>query len=385
MKIASLFSNFLAKASPDVRVVIDIGSMSIKTVLLEKRGRDICVLKKLVVELPVREEMLSIIKFVNAYIREELFKIIKDLHRVPKKITIGFSGDYLENSIEAIAVERPHKSRNISEEEVAAIFKKSLGEITSRREGMLLVDSFPVRVLVDGYEIEDVYKDMKGQRIGVYIFASFMKKEHWEQFKNLGHILGGIPIKFVSNQFVNAFSIPKVLKANEALLIDVGARATEISLVRGGRIYSIERFLFGGHTITKAIAKALDAEYADADSIKRQYQEQVLPQSVVSKIKGAVDESVASWLKEFISALSLDPHLMIPDNVFIFGGGAFLPELRAVLETGEWTKGFSWKQKTNISFLSAENISHGLLEEAKLTGFNEISFLSLIYYSYFVS
>ena len=362
MKIASLFSNFLAKASPDVRVVIDIGSMSIKTVLLEKRGRDICVLKKLVVELPVREEMLSIIKFVNAYIREELFKIIKDLHRVPKKITIGFSGDYLENSIEAIAVERPHKSRNISEEEVAAIFKKSLGEITSRREGMLLVDSFPVRGLVDGYEIED-----------------------WEQFKNLGHILGGIPIKFVSNQFVNAFSIPKVLKANEALLIDVGARATEISLVRGGRIYSIERFLFGGHTITKAIAKALDAEYADADSIKRQYQEQVLPQSVVSKIKGAVDESVASWLKEFISALSLDPHLMIPDNVFIFGGGAFLPELRAVLETGEWTKGFSWKQKTNISFLSAENISHGLLEEAKLTGFNEISFLSLIYYSYFVS
>ncbi|MBI2637828.1 MAG: hypothetical protein HYW88_02920 [Candidatus Sungbacteria bacterium] len=376
---------FAHKPAEDVRVVIDIGSMSLKTVLFEKKGQNISVLKKLVTELPVRGETLSVIKFVNASIREELFKIIKDIHRVPKKIIIGLSGEYVENAIETVAVERPHKTRSISEDEIAAVFKKGIEDISTRHGKTVVIDSFPVRVRVDGYDVEGVYKDMKGSKIEIFIFASCMKKEYWDQFKNLSHILGGVPIRFVSNQFVNAFSIPKIIKVPSALLVDIGARATEVSLVQGEKLYSVSRFASGGDIVTRSIAKALNIEYADANAVKRQYQEQVLPQTVVSKIQGAVRESVASWRKEFIASLSLDQHCIIPDNVFIFGGGASIPDVREFLESGGWASEFSWKQKIPVSFLSAEKISHGILEAGELTGFNEVSFLSLIFYSYLVN
>ena len=372
----------MKKKTQDVRVAIDIGSMSIKTILFEKKGENLIIIKKMVTQFPLREDAVSVVKFINTYIREGLFQIIKDIRRVPDKVIVGIAGDFLENRITFIKIERTHRNKTVSEEEIAEVFKKGIEEVSVKNPGAVLVDSFPMRVLIDGYEIEDVYKDITGGTVEIVIFSSLMKKEYWDQLKLLKRILGGIPLKFVSNQFVNAFSLPKILSVRDALLVDVGAKATEVSYVNNSKIRSVHRFLFGGHTFTKLISESLGVGYVEADNIKRQYEDQILPSSLVNKIKESVLKGVVGWEREFIDILSSDYNFIVPDNVFVFGGGLYLREIQDFLKKGEWTAGLSWREKINISFLSAEKITHNVLDVTKLSGFNEVSFLSLVYYSY---
>ena len=370
------------KKTQDIRVAIDIGSMSIKTILFEKKGENLIIIKKMATQFPLREDTISIVKFINTYIREELFRIIKDIHKVPDKVIIGIAGDFLENKITSIKVERAHRNKKVLEEEIAEVFKKGVEEVNVKNPGAVLVDSFPMRVSIDGYEIEDVYKDITGDTVEIFIFSSLMRKEYWDQFKFLKRILGGIPLKFVSNQFVNAFSLPKILNMDDALLMDIGAKATEISYVSNSKIRSIHRFLFGGYNFTKTISESLSVGYVEADNIKRQYEDRILPVSLVSKIKEAILRGVVEWEREFIEILSSDYNFVVPANVFVFGGGLYLKEIQDFLKRGEWAVGLSWRDKINISFLSAEKITHNVIDVTKLSGFNEVSFLSLIYYSY---
>lgn len=382
MTIKRFWEKFFEKKTRDIRAAIDIGSMSIKTVLFEKDGDNINILKKLVIQFPAREDALSIVKFINNHIREEIFQMIKEVRMVPRKVVIGVSGDFLENTVEAVKVERPNKNKKISESEVTDIFKKAVADISQSRKGLVMIDSFPSRVVVDGYEIEELGKDTIGETIEIFTFASLMKQEYWDQFKNISRILGGIPLKFVSNQFVNAFSLPKILKTDDALLVDIGAKATEVSLISKKRVVSIFRFPLGGYHITQLIAEVLKIGFAEADNIKRQYEDQVLPSGLANKIKNSVVKGVLSWQREFMENLSLDSNFTVPENVFVFGGGLYLKELQDFLKKGEWALGFSWREKTNVVFLSAEKINHTIFEETKLAGFNEVSFLSLIFYSY---
>lgn len=382
MVIGDFFGKFLKKKTRDIRVAIDIGSLSIKTVLFEKSGENLKIIKKLVTQFPLKEDPVFIVKFINSYIHDELFQIVKDIHRVPDKVIIGISGDFLENKISSIKVERTHKTKNISEEEISEIFKKGVEEVVGEGSDSLLVDAFPMRVVVDGYEIEDVYKNIGGGLIEVFIFSSTMKKDFWEQFKSIRRVLGGIPIKFVSNQFVNAFSLPKILNMPDVLLVDIGAKATEVAFVQNMKIRSIHRFLFGGYNFTKFISEALGVGYIEADNIKRQYEDQVLPQNLAGKIKNSILRGVVEWERDFIDILSSDYNLVVPASVLIFGGGLYLREIQDFLKRGEWAVGLSWHEKINISFLSAEKITHNVQEATKLSGFNEVSFLSLVYYSY---
>src|SRR3990167_3143417 len=292
MFIGDFWGKLMKKKTQDVRVAIDIGSMSIKTILFEKKGENLIIIKKMVTQFPLLEDTISIVKFINTYIREELFRIIKDIHKVPDKVIIGIAGDFLENKITSIKVERAHRNKKVLEEEIAEVFKKGVEEVSVKNPGAVLVDSFPMRVLIDGYEIEDVYKDITGGTVEIVIFSSLMKKEYWDQLKLLKRILGGIPLKFVSNQFVNAFSLPKILSVRDALLVDVGAKATEVSYVNNSKIRSVHRFLFGGHTFTKLISESLGVGYVEADNIKRQYEDQILPSSLVNKIKESVLKGV---------------------------------------------------------------------------------------------
>ena len=382
MAIRDFWGKLMKKKTQDIRVAIDIGSMSIKTILFEKKGENLIIIKKMVTQFPLREDTVAIVKFINTYIREELFQIIKDIRRVPNKVIIGIAGDFMENKISSIKIERAHKNRKVSEEEITEVFKKGIEVANAENPDAVLIDSFPMRVLIDGYEIEDVYKDSTGDTVEIFIFSSLMKKEHWDQFKLLKRILGGIPLKFVSNQFVNAFSLPKILNSPQALLIDVGAKATEISYVNNSKVRSIHRFLFGGYNFTKLISESLGVGYVEADNIKRQYEDQILPSSLTNKIKESVLRGVVEWEREFIDILSSDYNFIVPADVFVFGGGLYLKEIQDFLKRGEWAVGLSWREKINISFLSAEKITHNILEVTKLSGFNEVSFLSLVYYSY---
>ena len=382
MALRDIFRNFFPKAAPDIRVAIDIGSMSIKTVLFEKRGQNLIIIKKMVSQYPLREEPADLIKFINSYIREELFQIIKELHRVTSKVVAGVSGDFLENSIHSIKAGRPHKNKQLTETEVGEIFMKGRDDFSSGNSDSVLIDSFPLRTLVNGYEIKDLSGDIQGDSVEILIFASYMKKAHWDQFKTIKDVLGGIPLRFVSNQFVNAFSLPKILKVSDAFFVDVGAKATEMSLVEGERIRTIHRFPIGGYHFTKIVSDALGVGYIEADNIKRQYEDQVLPASVSAKIKGAFEKGIRGWKDEFVASISSNAHFILPASVYAFGGGLYISEIQDFLKEGEWTAGVSWREKTAVSFLSAEKISHNMLDITKLSGFNEVSFLSLIYYSY---
>ena len=80
MNFGGLFGKFASIKSRDIRVAIDIGSASIKTIVFEKKDNTSEITKKMITQFPQREDVLSVVKFINNYIREEIFKAIKNFH-----------------------------------------------------------------------------------------------------------------------------------------------------------------------------------------------------------------------------------------------------------------------------------------------------------------
>jgi Tfp pilus assembly PilM family ATPase len=112
------------------------------------------------------------------------------------------------------------------------------------------------------------------------------------------------------------------------LLLDIGASDTTAVFARGGRILHIRHFPFGGEMATRAIATALNSDFAEAEEMKRSGE---IPPAVAA----AIDEVCRRFCIELIntrtSLLWQGAIAQAPALVLLTGGGSRTPGLEAIL------------------------------------------------------
>ena len=69
------------------------------------------------------------------------------------------------------------------------------------------------------------------------------------------------------------------------------------------------------------------------------------------------------------------------DKIFVFGGGAALPEMRAELMDQSLFKDFAFSDNVSVVFLEAEKITPPEFSGEKLTSSSEITLVSLMIHS----
>lgn len=116
------------------------------------------------------------------------------------------------------------------------------------------------------------------------------------------------------------------------LVVDLGARATDMAIVTSGQIVFTRSIGTAGEALTRAVASQLKLEPAQAEEYKKAYG--VDPAQLEGKVKGAIGPILDVVVKEMEKALEFyrSKHAENPvKRVVLTGGTAGLPEVVSLI------------------------------------------------------
>jgi len=122
------------------------------------------------------------------------------------------------------------------------------------------------------------------------------------------------------------------LQNQVSLIIDFGARSTDIAIVKNSSLVFSRSIATAGEAFTRAIAQGLGIEHQQAEEYKKTYG--FSPDQLEGKIKGALDPvfgAVVNEVKKAIHFYQSEEKGAAPKIAIISGGTAGLPQIISVL------------------------------------------------------
>ncbi len=116
------------------------------------------------------------------------------------------------------------------------------------------------------------------------------------------------------------------------MLVDFGARSTDIAIVKNGQLSFTRTIPTAGEAFTRAVSQSLGVELSQAEEYKRTYG--MSPSQLEGKIKGALDpvfRMVVDEMKKAIHFYQSEEKGEAPKSVILAGGTAGMPEAISVL------------------------------------------------------
>ena len=341
-------------------IAIDVGSnTAIRSLLFSEAAHDRISLQKQHFELPRRDTYADLVPLVDAHLRRILSQYVKGIRAVPTGIVIGLGSSFAVNDIRTVRRERPKPENAVEPEEIRGILDGFIATETERTingEQHALAHLMPFRVTLDGYPIHAVSPTTAGRILEVQIFATYVPSALWARLAGLRALWGGMPIRFISDQAAIAAVVITLMNVPDAALIKIGARVTEVTLLADGGIPLTGRFARGGDDVTRAIAARLRMSDADAERIKRQLGATELPRDTLAAVTGIVTGEVEIWLANLVQFFKDNQRMILPDRVYLYGGGAGLALLRQRLAAKAWYHDLTFRDELGVMPLTAEDI-----------------------------
>jgi type IV pilus assembly protein PilM len=122
--------------------------------------------------------------------------------------------------------------------------------------------------------------------------------------------------------------------ADDALVVDIGARSTYLLFAGAKRRFQMRTLAFGGNAVTQALAGQLKLDFTDAEALKRQ----MLVGTGATPADVSVRKAVDRAREQFAQRLELElmrsllgqarhPEAVQPVRIYLTGGGAQMPGL----------------------------------------------------------
>lgn len=112
-----------------------------------------------------------------------------------------------------------------------------------------------------------------------------------------------------------------------SLLIDFGARSTDIAIAKKGKLSFSRSIPTAGEAFTRAVAQGLGVEYQQAEQYKKAYG--LSSSQLEGKVKNAIDpvfRMVADEIKKAIHFYQTEEKGEAPKSIILSGGSAGMPE-----------------------------------------------------------
>jgi hypothetical protein len=377
----SLFKKSPQPTGDAIAFDLSVDSLRIAVFRIEEGG-GARLLKKTVKDLPDRGHADGVAQLLAKEIREFIFHSIKESHRVPSRVRIGFPSDLLNNSIEIFSWDRALEKggKRISEDEITSAFHSAVSDSAGGGAAGAVIRSAPLFVAVNGYEI-DIHQEWPspaGEHIEIRAFCAKMPKEIWQFFSDLPKMWGGIDFEFFALQELQAVLFSRILSVRDATFIDVSARMTEISFVKNGTLAFVAALPFGGRTITRRIADRLNLSFADAERLKSQLGRMLLPKDTEQKTRDIIAESLREWRGAWMEKIVLDPEVILPERIYLSGGGALSFGIASVFEDEQIKQELFVSAQPLVAVLDAASLADGRIAGEKLIGPGDVSLAALM-------
>jgi len=371
-------------------VVLDIGSQFLKALLLEtnkeKKGIIHCWSKEVILKNNnggTSIDIENILKPCQKVLQKLKNKIPLKTNQlflgVGSEIIGGVSTSFCykrENPEQKIDItELKHLVQRVQWKGFEKIRKQFVLDTNLLEKDLKLIDAHIVDIKVDGQSISNPL-GFQGRELCLTIFNSYAEKALIKDLINLFSKLGLEIVGVAPHPYSLFYSFGSNLSKKDVLIIDVGGKVTEITLIKNqGEIIEARSFHLGGQSFTKTLAEFLELDLNDAETIKMQYSRGGVSPMARRRLEKLISSNVSSWLGGVKVVLNefFEKHNSFPKQIFLCGGGGDLPEIKKALESmdgvevitilpHEISKAENKTKLQNIPFLALSNLA---LERSK--------------------
>lgn len=345
-------------------LAVDIGTEAIKALVFHREN------KRIIVE----DSCLCYFDYFRDpgfdFRRESLRKGIAEAVDVLKsrnklsndKIFISLPPDICKGRIVKAVYNRADKDSLINKREAEEICRqvfedarRKLLENYSRESGILPQDIIFLHqsideIKIDGYIVAGL-QGFKGENLEMSILSSFLPKVYSNEFSVLFRTLGFKDLE-ITHEIQDIASL--IGSGQDALFVDVGGSLTQIILVKNGKIEGFNELKDGGRTFSLAVSHNLGLNFDESRILKEKYAKEELTEGARSKLKEIFSTYLRAWFEGFTKILEY-AQTSLPVDIFIFGGGSNLPEIKVMLSSGSWTRA-SFAFVPKVGFIPNERL-----------------------------
>jgi len=233
-----------------------------------------------------------------------------------------------------------------------------------------------IQTKIDGYSISGL-SGYKGKDLIIKILAVFLPKDYFEKINKIGKELKLNILKIVHM----AETLPFIFKGGKTngIFIDVGGEISQIFLARSGFLEKIDEFKAGGKIFSRQLADGLGIDEETARTLKEKYSKKLLSPASAKRVKEIFHPARKIWYQHLKDKIKeINPEKFFPSNIFLFGGGSLLPEIKEVLRENQIIglndlsaqAGFPISQPFNINFIEPGDLNNiedaaGLMKSPK--------------------
>ncbi len=362
-------------------IVLDVGSHSIKTAIFEKSDTEMSPrnVKKIVTRLGGASRGEGAAKSLE----EVLASLLKQTGAKPEKVIVGIGSNMADMSLEQWTLDPLHFREALAPAHIQKYFEEMFAK---RREGTRAFLSYPFAIDANGYPADASMLARQPlsslKEITLHAMTLAFSDEAGYALANLKNIFEGIAINYVPLQAACAQTMVDACGIRDALLIDVGGSSTMVTFVQGGRMRQLAGFAIGADRFNHRIIKMRGGKFVEAEDIIRQYAHGLMSKREQEDISHLFSEETTIWRKAFAEGLeSCYAIAPLAKDFYLYGGGSYLPEIRAGVWAKDILKNASPFDSPDVHMMRGSQIFNNDSLGGLIDGPEDVGLASLIHYS----
>ncbi len=346
-------------------IVLDIGTQYVKAKLSDVFVRENC-----------SEDIFSSCK-------KAVKKILKESKIKSEDILLGVNNNILKGKTTTLCLKRENSHNKIDTAELKYLIQKLewkaldnirkefRDETECKDTEIKIIDAFITDIKIDNKTVEDPIGE-PGQNICLSVYNIYAPMQVLEGLEKLVddlkmNLLGIIPNAYALYRYLSSDKLQK----SGALIIDIGGKLTEITLIKSnGEIIDTKNFHLGGQIVSQALANFLNLKSEDIEDIKAQYRNGISTETK-KKMDKLFIPSTSFWFKGFKIILKdfSEKYDSLPNKIFLCGGGSKMPFIESNLKKEKSLKILNIEESDdnkNLSCIALDQLSSNLLEEKNI-------------------
>jgi cell division protein FtsA len=284
----------------------------------------------------------------------------------PTQVVIGIAGELVKGFTTSHSQERKRSDVPITDMEMQKLIQGVQHEALRAAERSItwetglpqvdvrLVHAAVTGAQIDGYPVTNPV-GFKGRHVRISIFNAFAPLVHLGALQSVAEQLSLELIEIVAEPYAVARVLANdSVQQTGALFVDIGGGTTDVALVRHGGIEGTRMFALGGRAFTKSLADRLDLPFPRAEEIKIDYS-RGHPVEQRNDVARVIADDVAIWSAGVELVMEeLAEGDLLPNRVYLCGGGSRLPEIPAVLKDEKFWRRLPFSRAPEVVMMSPD-------------------------------
>lgn len=295
----------------------------------------------------------------NALVKaEEMAQSPGERWVLPDQILVGLAASQLRGRAWTVVQRRSRPDRPIDEQELESLLGRALrlavnrlrsdvADGSAKASTWLPVDAAPVALTIDGRGVTDLV-GFRGREMGATVFVALAQAEVVETW--------GLVARELEFSALTLSAIPLALAASltmtQGLLIDIGGTTTDLIWCRAGRPVMLDSLPVGGADLSRALIRKWNLSSERAEQLKRAYCGDRLKDEAKAQVGEVLMPGIEFWLAETEESMArLNREDVLPQHLYLLGGGSLLPGIREALCSLAWSEHLQFVRYPQVSQL----------------------------------